>query len=54
MSRHLGEDSSPHDKKRIDAFLDCIARLLAQRWLRDQRRQEEPPLDVKKRDGKEV
>ena len=32
--------------KRIHAFLDCLASLLAKRWLRDQRRHEqETPQD---------
>lgn len=42
MSLQSGEGPSPREMKRVDAFLDCIARLLAKRWLRDQRRQEEP------------
>jgi hypothetical protein len=29
--------------KRVDAFLDCTARLLATRWLRDQRELHEEP-----------
>ena len=41
MPQHPSEDSSHHDKKRVEAFLDCIAYLLAKRWLRDQRQQEE-------------
>ena len=30
----------PHsDEERIEGFIDCIARLLARRWLRDRREQ---------------
>lgn len=43
MSQQPSEAPSPREMKRVDAFLDCIARLLAKRWLRDQRQQEEPP-----------
>ncbi len=41
MSQQHGESLSPSQMKRVDAFLDCIARLLAKQWLRDQRQQEE-------------
>ena len=41
MPQNSSEDSSCPDRKRVEAFLDCIAYLLAKRWLRDQRQQEE-------------
>lgn len=53
MQQHLCEDSSRHDQKRVDAFLDCIAHLLAKRWLRDQRQQEEAPQERRKSLDKE-
>ena len=37
------KDSSRGPQKRLQPFLDCIAYLLAKRWLRDQRQQEEKP-----------
>ena len=39
----MSEHSSRVSKNRTEAFLDCIAHLLAKRWLRDQREQEEVP-----------
>jgi len=55
MQQDSGEAPSPHEMKRLDAFLDCIAYLLAKRWLRDQRQQEEKPRDVtNERSGDEV
>lgn len=38
-------DSTPEElpnaqKKRLQPFLDCVARLLAKRWLRNQRQDE--------------
>ena len=44
MTQHPSEDSWHRDQKRVEAFLDCIAYLLAKRWLRDQRQQEEKTL----------
>ena len=41
MHQHPSEDSLCPDQKRVEAFLDCVAYLLAKRWLRDQRQQEE-------------
>ena len=55
MSQHPGEDSSHRVQKRVNAFLDCIAYLLAKRWLRDQRQQEEKlPQEQHGFDGKEA
>lgn len=43
---------SPREKKRVDTFLDCVARLLAKRWLRDQQ-EVEAASDLQERpDGK--
>lgn len=36
-------DSARGPQKRLQPFLDCIAYLLARRWLREQRQQEEEP-----------
>lgn len=46
MPEHPPEQSVRGTPKRIQAFLDCLASLLAKRWLRDQRRHEqETPQD---------
>ena len=54
MPKHPSEDSSNDSQKRIDAFLDCTAYLLAKRWLRDQRQQDNPPQDKCKSDSTEA
>jgi hypothetical protein len=54
MPQNFSEDSSRRDQKRVEAFLDCIAYLLAQRWLRDQRQQEEKPQERRKSLNEEV
>jgi hypothetical protein len=36
-------DSSRTAQTKLDVFFDCLAMLLARRWLRSQRQQEEPP-----------
>ena len=54
MPQHPSEDSPCPDQKRVEAFLDCIAYLLAKRWLRDQRQQEEKPRDGRKSRNEEV
>jgi hypothetical protein len=41
MQHHPDEGSLRDAQKRLDAFLDCIAYLLARRWLQDQRHAEE-------------
>ena len=41
MSQVPDEGPSPREMKRVDQFLDCVARLLAKRWLRDQRQANE-------------
>jgi len=43
MSQVPDEGPSPREMKRVDQFLDCVARLLAKRWLRDQRQENESP-----------
>ena len=34
---------SPDTERRVEPFLDCLAFLLAKRWLREQRQSEEKP-----------
>ena len=53
MSQQPGENPSPRQMKRVDAFFDCIARLLAKRWLRDQRQQEEESPQKQRRSSEE-
>ena len=43
MSQHSNHVSLRQDEKRLNAFLDCVARLLARRWLREQRKQPDKP-----------
>jgi len=43
MPKQTNEDSARRLQRRLQAFLDCVAHLLAKRWLRDQRQQEEKP-----------
>lgn len=43
MAQDLDQDSSRRDQEHVDGFVDCVARLLAKRWLRDQRRQPNKP-----------
>ena len=45
MSEHPDKESVRNAQKRIEPFLDCVAYLLAKRWLRDQRQEEETPSD---------
>jgi hypothetical protein len=54
MPQNPSEDSSHRDRKRVEAFLDCIAYLLAKRWLRDQRQQEEKHQERRKSRNEEV
>ena len=54
MPHNSSEDSSPRDQKRVEEFLDCIAYLLAKRWLRDQRQQEEKPQKKREPHNEEV
>jgi hypothetical protein len=49
MTQKRREEPSPGEMKRVDGFLDCVARLLARRWLRDQRHQEEGPPQKERR-----
>ncbi len=39
MAEHADEESRQAYQKRVRPFLDCVAYLLAKRWLRDQRQQ---------------
>jgi hypothetical protein len=41
MSETFNADSARDPRKRLQPFLDCVAHLLAKRWLREQRQQEE-------------
>ncbi|MCY2989449.1 MAG: hypothetical protein NTY19_16480 [Planctomycetota bacterium] len=43
MSEQSHEEPLSDSPKRLQPFLDCLAYLLAKRWLRDQRQQEETP-----------
>jgi hypothetical protein len=43
MAEHADEESPRASQKRVQPFLDCVAYLLAKRWLRDQRQQDEKP-----------
>ena len=43
MPKQTNEDSARQLQKRLQPFLDCVARLLAKRWLHDQRQEEEKP-----------
>lgn len=43
MAEPADEESLRAAQKRVQPFLDCVARLLANRWLRDQRQPEEEP-----------
>ena len=46
MSEQPHEEPLSDSPKRLQPFLDCLAHLLAKRWLRDQRQQaEKPPQD---------
>jgi len=43
MSDQPDEDSARAAQERVQPFLDCVAYLLARRWLREQRDQTEEP-----------
>ena len=43
MAEPADEESPRATQKRVQPFLDCIAYLLAKRWLRDQREQPAQP-----------
>jgi hypothetical protein len=43
MAEHADEEIQRANPKRVQPFLDCIAYLLAKRWLREQRQQDEKP-----------
>jgi len=45
MPQHPDEEIPAHAEQRIQTFLDCLARLLAKRWLREQRQQEPQSAD---------
>ncbi len=41
MPKQTNEDSARQLQRRLQPFLDCVAHLLAKRWLHDQRQQED-------------
>ena len=43
MPKQTNEDSARQLQRRLQPFLDCVAHLLAKRWLHDQRQQEDSP-----------
>ncbi len=43
MAQHADNESPRAYQERVQPFLDCVAYLLAKRWLRDQRQHEERP-----------
>jgi len=53
MHQDPDKDSSRRDQERVEGFLDCVARLLAKRWLRDQRRQQDKPSQGKRESSEE-
>jgi len=46
MSEHSNEDTTHTTHERLHPLLDCIAYLLAKRWLKDQR----PPAETSPQD----
>ena len=40
MSQNRFKENSPDDEGAVNGFLDCIAYLMAKRWLKDQRMQD--------------
>jgi hypothetical protein len=47
MAEHVDDESPRTFRKRAEPFLDCVAHLLAKRWLRDQRQQEQKSSEKK-------
>lgn len=37
MKNRVGDESARDAQRRLESFLDCVARLLAKRWLRESR-----------------
>tara|TARA_R110001592_G_scaffold72115_1_gene220020 strand:- start:855 stop:1028 length:174 start_codon:yes stop_codon:yes gene_type:complete len=52
MSQNRFEENLPDDQGAVNGFLDCIAFLMAKRWLKDQRAQDEK--SSKRRKSSEV
>lgn len=50
---HPDEDPARHAQKRFETFLDCIAYLLARRWLRDEHQREEQQSEKEHRPANE-
>jgi hypothetical protein len=50
MSESSDKVASRQAEKKTQPFLDCIAHLMAKRWLRDQRQQNEEPTQQEKQD----
>jgi len=53
MPKNEGEAARSAQSK-LQTFLDCVARLLARRWVQEQRRKEDEPPDQVKEPGKET
>jgi hypothetical protein len=53
MPTHTDDDSARDSQKRLDRFLDCLACLLAKRWLREQQQEADPVDDQQQRRGQE-
>ena len=50
MAEPADDESSHATQKRVQPFLDCIAYLLAKRWLQDQRQEAaQPPQETSER-----
>lgn len=52
MSQNRFKEISPDDEGAVNGFLDCIAYLMAKRWLKDQRAQDEK--SSKRRQSSEI
>ncbi|QDU17438.1 hypothetical protein CA11_52800 [Gimesia maris] len=52
MSQNRFEENSPDAEGAVNGFLDCIAYLMAKRWLKDQRTEDEK--SSKRRKSSEV
>jgi hypothetical protein len=52
MTKNQLEDAAREDRSRLQSFLDCVARLLARRWILDERqRQDDLPNENEETDG---
>jgi hypothetical protein len=53
MAKRNNEEPSKAVQKHVQPFLDCVAYLLAKRWLRDQRRQTDQPVQCEQEAGRD-